>query len=83
MQGIAWQRIALRPEIRALFNPWIYTRHSARGLHGRREDEVGREDGVRIGDVDSQVRGTKAVRVMRERKGDTEYTTVEMKFGEH
>ncbi|KAF2627129.1 hypothetical protein BU25DRAFT_458935 [Macroventuria anomochaeta] len=149
----AQQRIPLRPEFRALFNPWIYMhgcepicssfdgledpwrrrqppiwRFTDRVSSGRLDfcftpaelvsvvDQTGaswdrmfltqppvrrvlitvqggympaeyfdleKDRGVKIGDVVSWLRDTKAVKVMRERKGDTNFTTVDLKFDEH
>ncbi|KAH6613946.1 hypothetical protein C7974DRAFT_380344 [Boeremia exigua] len=45
--------------------------------------DVEKENGVRIGDIMSHVRGTQAVRVMRGRKGETDFTTLDLKFDEH
>ena len=144
------QRIPLRPEFRALFNPWVFThgcepiatwgcspamrkiapawRFTDRVSSGRldfclmpfelinvvdqmeaswnkmfltqppvkrvlvnvqggymsAEDfDIEKEEGVRIGDIMGKVRGTNAVKVMRGRKGDKDFTTLELKFDEH
>lgn len=45
--------------------------------------DIEKEAGVKIGDVMEKVRSTKAVKIMRGRKGDRDFTTVDMKFDEH
>jgi len=45
--------------------------------------DLEKDEGVRIGDVLSFIRTTKAVTVMGKRKGQKDFTTIEMKFDEH
>jgi hypothetical protein len=45
--------------------------------------DLEKDEGVRIGDVLSFVRATKAVTVMSKRKGKKDFTTIELKFDEH
>ncbi|KAF3039600.1 hypothetical protein E8E12_009441 [Didymella heteroderae] len=45
--------------------------------------DLEKDEGVRIGDVLSFVRGTKAVAVMSKRRGKKDFTTIDLKFDEH
>lgn len=45
--------------------------------------DVEKDEGVKTGDVVERIRESKAVRVMRGRKGHTDFTTVDLNFDEH
>lgn len=53
------------------------------GYMQKEEFDVEQDDGVRIGEIVSRARGTTAFKVMRERNGDRDFTTIDLKFDEH
>ena len=53
------------------------------GYMPNEEFDVEKDVGVKIGDILSRIRDTRAVKVMRGKNGDTDFTTIDLRFDEH